>query len=343
LIGLGSAGINYLNLFSNCERAHVVAGADPSSDACARASKLAGELDCVADYHETLSRDDIDLVVVATPHNLHHAMVIGALEAGKHVLCEKPLAITTAECDAMIAAAKSAGRQLLAIQTQRSVAPFRLLKKALDENDMGAPLGCMAMYLGCEVDRMNDTNSWKGTLAQAGGGVLLDGGCHIIDLCNWYLGRPVRVVGQSRSPKDWHKHKGETTGSAMITYEGGATAQVLTSFESRLPGSYAEPTLRVAVELYYENGSAWAEYAYFGQYGLHRSAKYICGNDEQHELEIKDEHNVNYAEHIIACLLDGAEPLATPVESRMAIAVIEAAYNSARTGGQCVDVEPLPA
>jgi len=337
VIGLGMAGSHHVRDFAGCPDAAVVGGADPGGPALRRARALQPDAAFVEDYHDLLARDDVDLVVVATPHDLHFGMVVDALRAGKHVLCEKPLAITVAECDGMIAAAAEAGRELFVVQTQRGSPPFRRLKRVLDENDFGPLVGGAAMYLGCEVRRMGEVDNWKGTHARAGGGVLLDGGCHVIDLCNWYLGRPVGVMARSRTPAGWHAHKGETTGQLLISYESGAVVQVLASFEARLAGSFTDGTLGISVDLYAEQGSARAEYAYLGKYGARTSVRYVCRGDEEHVIQPQGGDGANFARNVVDCLLGRGEPLVTAREARQAVAVVQAAYESARTGRQ-VDV-----
>ncbi|MDY6913311.1 MAG: Gfo/Idh/MocA family oxidoreductase [Planctomycetota bacterium] len=337
IIGLGMAGSNHLNEFAACQNATVVCAADPSPAARQRVEKEHKDVVCVDDYHRLLERDDVDLVAVITPHKFHLPVAIDAFRAGKNVFCEKPLAMNVAECDEMIAAADSAGRRLLVVQNQRANPPFHRLKRILAENDLGEPIGGVVAYLGYEIKRLRDESNWKGTYDLAGGGVLLDGGCHIIDLCNWYYGRPVSVLANCRTPRQWSEKKAETTSSILITYESGATAQVFASFETRIPGSFAEPTLEVSANLYFQNGTAHVRSGYYGPAGADQSLWYICGSDEKHVVEPTQEDKLNYQQHMLDCLLNGTEPIVTPAEARMAVAVAEAAYASARDG-KAVDV-----
>ncbi len=332
VIGVGNAGWNHAMGFNSCRNAKVVAAADPSDAALAKIAKEIKGIKGVKNYHDMLAMKDVDLVMVATPHNLHKKMVIDALQAGKHVFCEKPLAMNTAECDEMIATARRTGKRLFAVQTHRANPMFVRLKRILKENDMGKPVGGLVQYLGCEVQRMSDATSWKGTHEQAGGGVLLDGGVHVIDLCNWYYGKPVSVSAQCHCPEGWNPKKGETTGSVLIGYENGATAQVFATFEARLKGSFGEPTIRMSADLFFEEGYARAEYAYYGKFGISKSISYICRSDEEHFVEPEEQDKINYSQSVINCILDGTELFVTPQDARAAVAVAEAAYKSAATG-----------
>lgn len=332
VIGLGMAGRGHLQSLASNKRVKAVFGADPSDKARSDARELVKGAKFVADYKELLGMKEVDLVIIATPHNLHLPMVLDSFAAGKNVLTEKPMAINTKECDRMIAAAKKAKKQLFVFHNQRSSPMFYKLKKIISENNFGKPVAAVIQYLGCELKRMRDATNWKCSYDKAGGGVLLDGGIHVIDMCNWYLGKPVSVIAQLHKPEDWLENKAESTGNLLITYESGAIAQVLASFETLLPGSFGEGTLRILADLFYENGNASAMYEYLGKFGMKSYAQYICGSDDMHEFKPTDKDKISIHENVLDCLLDGAKPLITPEEARTAVAVVEAAYESARTG-----------
>lgn len=341
IIGFGMAGRGHLRCLLSCAKAKVVGIADPGEEAREYAASNFDGVERFDDYRAMLDRKDLDLVTIATPHYLHLRMALDSFDAGKHVFCEKPLAISADECDRMIAGAKKADRKLYVFQNHRTNPPFRALKRILDENDFGASVAAIVQYLGCELERMRDRDNWKCSYDRAGGGVLLDGGVHVIDLCNWYFGNPVSVIAQLHKPEDWLENKGESTANLLITYESGAVAQVLASFETLLPGSFSEGTLKVTADLYFENGKAYAEYAYLGKFGMNKSTRYVCGADEEHVVEPSDEDKVNYHEYTLNCLADGSPPIVTAAEARMAVAVAEAGYESARAGKR-IDVSPLP-
>lgn len=332
IIGLGMAGRDHLGRVAACDAATAVCAADPDAHARTNAESAAPGIRCYDDYKAMLEREEVDLVIVATPHHLHAGMVVDALSAGRHVLCEKPLAITTQECDRMIAAAHAAGRRLFVGHNQRLSPVFAGLKHVLAENDMGPLIGGIVQYLGYEGTRMADPSSWKGSYDRAGGGVLLDGGCHAVDLCNWYFGRAVAVTARCRRPAGCPAGKAETTAQALTEYEGNVTAQVTATFEARLPGSFTQGVLQMKADLLYEQGWARADYAYLGAAGSNRSVAYACRSDELHEVDLAKRAGIGFAEHAVDCLISGREPVATAEDGRRAVAVIEAAYASAREG-----------
>ena len=337
MIGLGMAGSGHLVAFAKSRRVRVVGAADPDPAACARAAKAVPGLTCTGDYRELLRRRDVDLVVVATPHKLHRVPVLDALRAGKHVFCEKPLAVNAAECDEMIAAARAAGRWLLVYQTQRFGPQFYALKQISERGGLGRRLFGAIHYLGNELERIHDVTSWKCSLDLAGGGVLLDGGVHVVDLANWYFGRPVSVMAQVRTPSPWPQNKGEPTGQLLITYEDGTVAQVLATFEAQLKN---QGGLKIAAFLFFEKGNAYAEYAHLGGLESRRLLTRVDPTGKESVSEPGADEGVNYIDHVLDCLAGKTQPLVTAEEARMAVAVVEAAYESARTGRQ-VEVPPL--
>jgi UDP-N-acetyl-2-amino-2-deoxyglucuronate dehydrogenase len=140
-----------------------------------------------------LARGDIDAVCICTPSGQHAAQGVAAAQAGKHVLVEKPMALTLADADRMIAACQEAGVQLGVLYQRRSDPVFQKVHRAIREGDLGAlTLGTVTMpyFRG---PAYYDQAAWRGTWALDGGGVLMNQGIHLIDLLVWYMGDPVAV------------------------------------------------------------------------------------------------------------------------------------------------------
>lgn len=165
----------------------VVACADANEET---ARKTAGEFDIphvYTDYREMLQRDDIHAVSVCTPNYLHMQPTIDALEAGKHVLCEKPMAMNAVEGQAMVDAANRTGKKLqIGFQT-RFQSASQALKRFVDAGEMGEVYHARAQAL-----RRRGIPGW-GVFTQKdrqGGGPLIDIGVHILDLTLWLMGHP---------------------------------------------------------------------------------------------------------------------------------------------------------
>ena len=177
-----------------------------------------------------IAADDVDLVVVLTPHDCHAPQVVAALDAGKHVICEKPMARTLDECDAMLAAASRSGRQLFVTHALRSVFFFATAHERVAAGALGRVLlGAFTWYTD-ELARLEDPAHWKGTVDESGGGVLIDGGCHVADVGNWLFGRARRVHAFARRLVAKRERVGEDTAALHVEYDTGAMASYALSF-----------------------------------------------------------------------------------------------------------------
>ena len=159
-----------------------------------RAQALAGKYACrvFKDYHEMVNSDDIDVITIATPSGSHAEPAIVAAQAGKHVLCEKPLEVTLDRIDTMIEAHKQAGTRLGGIFPYRYNDAMVPLKKAIDSGRFGR-----ITYIGAHVPWWREDayyqDSWHGTWTLDGGGALMNQSIHMIDtLC--YLAEPIQSV-----------------------------------------------------------------------------------------------------------------------------------------------------
>jgi len=165
-----------------------------------RAKEAAERFDVPAvytDYHHLLSREDIDAVSIATPNYLHAQQAIDALRAGKHVLCEKPMALDLESAQAMIEAATENDRQLMVGFTHRFHNFIRRAKELLESGTIGRPF-MMRIRFAHEGPYTSWTamSDWFFDPAKAGGGALLDMGIHAIDLFRYLLGDPLSISAQ---------------------------------------------------------------------------------------------------------------------------------------------------
>ncbi len=149
--------------------------------------------DVVADYHELLEREDIDLIDVCTPPYVHAQISIDALDHGKHVVCEKPMAASLEECDAVLVAAKRSGKVFSPIAQNRFRRPIAAFKDLLDSGEAGAlrhfSVDSLWWRGHCYYDMW-----WRGTWEKEGGGCTLNHAVHHIDMLGWMLGLPEEVT-----------------------------------------------------------------------------------------------------------------------------------------------------
>src|ERR1700680_4993237 len=160
------------------------------------------------------------LVIIGSPSGLHAEQGIAAAHQGLHVLTEKPIEITTARADALIAAAKQSNVQLGVIFQDRTKPHIRQLKSWLEQNLLGKVLFVDARVKWYRPPEYYANSRWRGTLALDGGGALINQGVHTIDLLLWVLGDVVRV--QARTGTKLHKIEAEDTAVAILEFASGA-------------------------------------------------------------------------------------------------------------------------
>ncbi|WP_010677093.1 Gfo/Idh/MocA family protein [Bacillus timonensis] len=211
----------------------------------ARAQEVANsyEIPIVSDdYHEIFS--EVDAVCICTPNKFHAEIAVAAFEAGLHVFCEKPMALTAAECEAMIATSKKAGKILDIGFHYRFTKEAQAAKKAMSE--VGTPLVVRVKAL-----RQRKVPGW-GVFTNKelqGGGSLIDWGCHFLDLALWLIGNPneTEVSGSvynelskiPNQPNEWGTFDHETFNvddhvTAYIKFENGASLLFETSWAANI-------------------------------------------------------------------------------------------------------------
>jgi predicted dehydrogenase len=171
-----------------------------------------------AGYAQLLADPDVDAVYLPLPNSLHLEWTLRALEAGKHVLCEKPLALNAAEGEEMAAAARSSGRLLMEAAMYRFYPPTRELVGSLARSDLRYVFTSFGFTLTAR-----DNYRLRPEL---GGGALLDVGFYVADLARWLLGEPERVEAVV------HGDDVDLSCSALLGFPGGAQAALYASFET---------------------------------------------------------------------------------------------------------------
>ncbi|MGC6415386.1 MAG: Gfo/Idh/MocA family protein [Bacteroidia bacterium] len=181
---------------------------------------------------------DLDVVSICSPNGLHAAHSIAALNAGNHVLCEKPLAINVSDCGEMIKAAEKVNRRLFAIKQNRFNPPVRVVKEAIDSGKLG---NILSIQLSCFWNRNENyySNSWKGT-ADLDGGTLYTQFSHFVDLIYWMIGDVKSVEAYTGN----YTHQGiiefEDTGVVIMEFYNGAIGTInytVNSYDKNMEGS----------------------------------------------------------------------------------------------------------
>ncbi len=191
LAGAGGIGVDqHLPGWAKVPFAEVAALADPSPDALARAAALVPGARHFEDWRDLVARDDLDVVDVCTPNALHAVVARAALRAGKHVLCEKPLATSAAEVAELADAARAAGRVLMAAQQLRFDRTAVGLKGLVDSGMLGEVYYARAQWLRRRLLPARPTFTER---RLSGGGPAFYIGVHVLDLACWFMGWPEPV------------------------------------------------------------------------------------------------------------------------------------------------------
>ena len=240
LVGCGLISDDHIRAYAaHAERAKITVCYDIDAEkARARAAKLDAQV--AASLADIFADPNVDAVEVCTPPHLHPEICIAAAEAGKHVLCQKPLARTLPECDSMIAAARAAGTVLFYGETNRTLPSALQARQAIDAGRIGQIVGIEARFAYWQGGEILNT-AWRYDPAIAGGGQLLDSGIHALALLHT-LGGPVQSVS-CYAHRFRPEMGGEDTTSVAVQFQGGPVG---TLFSSQAVGSWVPGPLLIA-------------------------------------------------------------------------------------------------
>jgi predicted dehydrogenase len=201
---------------------------DSSLHACVTRDPAArkAELDALApmqvyrNVDRMLADADVDAVYLATPVHLHAPHAIASLKAGKDVVVEKPMAPDIHEAHQMCRVARQTGRRLAVAYYRRFWSRFELVKRLLDQGDLGRVVLVRMALTGWYRPETNAPGAWRIEPGLSGGGVLADVGCHRLDLLAWWLGLPRRLVADVRTLT--HDYQVEDSANVLMELSGGA-------------------------------------------------------------------------------------------------------------------------
>jgi len=227
LIGCGRISPSHIEAFvNNSDCMTLAAACDPIVE---RAEKQVAEyrrqvpgepLPCYAHYSEMLSEIKPDIVTIATESGKHPQIAIDCVKSGAHVICEKPMALSTKDADAMISETKNAGKKLAVCFQNRYNAPIQRLRNAVVSGRFGRILHGMIQIRWNRNSAYYAEADWRGTLEQDGG-ALMNQCIHGIDLLQWMMGEdPIRVQAQTR--RFIHPIQAENFGAAIVEFKSGA-------------------------------------------------------------------------------------------------------------------------
>lgn len=334
LIGFGLFGAHHANAIANTTSANLCAIAVKSDESQAAARKSHPDAAVVGDYHDLLSRDDIDIVDVVAPNHLHYEIGRAALESGKHLLLEKPMALETGHCDELVALAAQRNLTIAINHELRLSSLWGGAKQLIDDGVIGQPQHALI-----ELSRFpyrQGSEGWRWDVERVGNWILEEP-IHFFDLARWYLaasGEPLSIYARANSrhaDRPWLRDNF----SAIVNFADGAYAvvsQTLAAFEHH-----------VTAKITGTKGTIWAHWSApdarsdkptFGlRYGLGDDIHEVAFDKPTGELlELADQIAA-----MVACVQDGAAPPCSGLDGRWSTHLCVAAQESVE-GATVVDL-----
>lgn len=337
VIGAGQIGLHHLRALSECARADVVAVAETHPERRQQAVDRYHIRAVYKNFQDLLADNTVDAVSIALPNYLHAPVALAALRAGKHVHLDKPMAFNAREATAVIAAAKKSRRVLMVGQNMRFSRDAQMLKQLITRGALGDVYHARAWWIRrAGIPRIG---SWFTQKKLAGGGALLDIGVHVLDLALHLMDnfQPVAVSGATHArfgPRGlggggWGMSEIDPKAVfdvddfavALIKLKGGRSLILEAAWAAHLP----EPSY--GVQLYGTDGGG----AVFPAKIYRRTtdtAAYEIITPERMKLPYPEER----LHHFVDCALKGKKPMVAPEQSLAVQKILDAIYQSARTG-----------
>lgn len=334
LIGCGRVAPRHAQSLTEIPEGELVAVSDLIK---ARAQKFARDYNAepYLDYRALISRSDIDVVDICVPSGLHATIALDALAAGKHVIVEKPIALSIEDADLMIATAKAHQRKLCVVLQNRYNPPMQDLRRIVDQGKLGKLLLGNATVRWYRPQEYYE-DGWHGT-RMMDGGALMNQSIHHIDALQWFLGTVTQVFAYGGTLA--HRMESEDVGIAVLRFDNGALGVVEGStitYPENLEGS---------ISLFGERGSVKV-----GGTALNRKIFWKIDGELEHERELLtreqidpqsvygDSHKAVIAE-MISAIREDRQPATNGTAAKRSLAIVLGMYDSIARGTP-VDILP---
>ena len=322
IVGLGNLAINQiLPAFAKCEKGKVTALVSGHPD---KANKLAlrygvdpKNIYNYENYDSLRDNPEVDIIYIVLPNSMHAEYTIRGLQAGKHVLCEKPMANTPADCQAMVDAGHKAGRKLMVAYRCRYEPFNQEMIRMAREKELGA-VKVLQTDAGFNI---GDPSQWRLKKSMAGGGSLMDIGIYALQAARYFSGEePAEVNAMEYStPGDVRFREVEETINFQLRFPSGILANCTSSYGC----AYRSHFRALAENGYFELDPAMS-------YSGLRLRVYRGGSLEERFLPAKD-HFAAEMEHMSACVMENKEPLTPGEEGLRDLKIMTAIYEAAKT------------
>lgn len=312
------------------------------------AAELASSYGAVpfSDLNAFLSDPELEIVTIATPSGAHLEPALQALGAGKHVVCEKPLEVTTDRIDLMMEAARKQNRTLAAILNRRFHPGMTAFKKAADQNRFGTLTSASAYVKWFRPQSYYDSAAWRGTWALDGGGALMNQSIHTIDAL-LYLAGPVKAVQATSACLAHVNIDVEDMIVATLEFENGALGVIECStctwsqdgHPARVQLAGTDGSVFLADEAFevWDFRDAQPEDSLIRKTLMRGQEAGLGANDPSSINSIQHQRNF---EEVVSAIIERRECTTTAHEARKAVALIRAIYDSASNDGKKVYLQP---
>ena len=332
LVGCGRIAQKYSEIFASDQvpGGRIVAVCDVQKD---RADKLAERhgVKAYADFHDMMEKEakSIDVVCVLTESGYHAAHASELAPYGKHLVVEKPMALTLESADRMITACDAAGIKLFVVKQNRYNLPVRKMREALEAGRFGKLVMGTTRVRWCRHQAYYDQDDWRGTWA-LDGGVFANQASHHVDLVQWCLGQPVSVFAQGR--KALADIEAEDTGAAVINFANGAIGIIEATTATRpkdLEGSLSLLGETGMVEI---GGFAANQMKTWQFEEPLPEDKEVLAKFNENPPNVYGFGHVAYLRHVVEALQEGTPSLVDGLEGRKSLELVTAIYESMATG-----------
>lgn len=330
IIGCGWAGMHHAQA---CKRSGNEIGwaVDVNKERAESLRDTQERIRIATDYQEALSDPDVDAVDICLPHNLHAPVAVDAAEAGKHVLCEKPMAGSLEEADRMIEAAQKASVILMIAENIWFNPLFHKVRELLQDGVIGQPALIQMIREAYLTRSFLEERRWFLDEQAAAGGIMMSGGIHDFETMRMLIGE-VKSVQALRARQRFVEMEGDDTSIALVQFCNGTIGTLVESFimKSLMTAAGSEVyTLRIDGDL----GSLVVQDGGTIRLFSEREDLLLGGELTQHEIHVPQADTfLLEIEHFFQSILRGKEPITSGRSQRRPLEIVLAAYQSMKLG-----------
>jgi len=329
IIGFGSIGPRHKEIIENNKYTELVAICDIDETKIKNINN--SNIEIFTDYSELLKLNEIDVISICAPNNMHKEMTIDVIQAGKHVLCEKPMALSSKDCKIMVHTSLVNDKRLFIVKQNRYNPPITALKKLIDEKKLGQLYYILVNCFWNRDQEYYKKSSWRGSKTQDGG-ALFTQFSHFVDLMLWLSGS-VESVSAVTNNFNHPEIEIDDTGVANIKFDNGMIGSINytnCAYKKNMEGS---------ITVFAENGTVKIGGQYLNELEYQKikdieikNLEVSKGPNEYDSYKGSMSNHDKVYENVVDTLLNGKDVAVSGIEGMLTVEVIEAIYKSSENG-----------